>query len=272
MSQRASVGSVLLCLSDEECYRAWSNRGAPRHCHRCCGVDLAIAVADPIVRVVVCELSRTTRSTGIAVGLIGKLDEHITLILRAELSPSIAREIIHLARTVRDVRVSLIGVDDLAMELQSFVAVEEQSHADAAIIRRIAHEMDNWRPEIFVAAAVAGRRRTQVVTLATMCAIPIRTLEWRLHAAGVLPARKPLGWMLSLHSVWRLDVLGWPLKRAAHAAGFSSSEGLGNYVSRHLGARPIELARSGFEPLLERFVNQLAGPWRDGEVRNSGDS
>jgi hypothetical protein len=76
--------------------------------------------------------------------------------------------------------------------------------------------------------------------------------------AGLLAAKKLLGWSLVLHTAWRIEILERAPKQAAYAAGFESSAALGEYLHRHAGVRPRELSRPGtFGALLGRFDDAL---------------
>jgi hypothetical protein len=65
--------------------------------------------------------------------------------------------------------------------------------------------------------------------------------------------------MLTLHTIWRLDVLGWSLKRAAAVAGMLEARRLAEYVWRHTSVRPGKLlSNGGFNTTLERASTALS--------------
>jgi transcriptional regulator GlxA family with amidase domain len=118
---------------------------------------------------------------------------------------------------------------------------------------------------IVTAALVLGKRRVSVRDLAAVTDTPLRTLEWRLAQCDMRPANEILGFILSLHIVWRLEAMAWPLKRIACAAGFTSSAALCRYVQRHIGERPRTMMKSlRFDKLaslgnLRRHANGASG-------------
>jgi len=71
-----------------------------------------------------------------------------------------------------------------------------------------------------------------------------------------------LGWILSLHVLWRLDILRWTPKQAAAASDFRSVEAMSAFVARQTGCRPrAVMAAGGFERLLHACVER----WQRGE-------
>lgn len=176
-------------------------------------------------------------------------------ILRAELSCNVVRGIVSLSAHPGLARLSLRSVRPADVDVQE--ALRGTSHApDFLILRSFATDRLAREPGILIAAIVCGARRTRIRTLARACRIAPRTLQWRLARAGFPEARELLGWVLALHSVWRLEALEWPLKRVAAQAGFSSGESLCSYVHRHVGARPKTLCRDGgFWQLLAQFAS-----------------
>ena len=121
----------------------------------------------------------------------------------------------------------------------------------------ILRELEARVPERFrgivVTAILAGTSRFSVRELAHRCDIGVRTLDWRLRSSPCSP-RKLLGWIMCLHAAWRLDVLGWTLKRVAAEAGFSDSAAVSDLMQRLAHIRPGALAhRGGFWKLLDDF-------------------
>jgi hypothetical protein len=113
--------------------------------------------------------------------------------------------------------------------------------------------------DIMATAAIAGHRRTPVRALARLSGVNVRVLESRLKTAGLIPAEHLLGWMVSLHTLWRRDVLAWTPKRTATSANFETSDVWTSYVARQVGARPATLLRSGgFANLLDRCATRMS--------------
>lgn len=95
------------------------------------------------------------------------------------------------------------------------------------------------------AALRIGRRRASLHALAIECALPDRTLQWRLKKYTRCSACDMLAYSLLAHAAWDLEREGWNVKRIAGAAGFGSREAFTNYVRRHLGLTPRQLSSAG---------------------------
>ncbi len=186
-----------------------------------------------------------------------RVSEYVPLLLRVRLTAPVTREIARVSKVTSNVHISLRGIDSLEADVQRLLSDGTACIAEQSIIGKIERLHPRIR-DIVVAAAVAGRRRVGVKDFASFCEMPVRTLEWRLQAANAPTARRLLGWMVALHTAWRMDGLGWPLKRAALAAGFSSPEALGNYIQRHAQMRPVVLCRAGFGSVLDSFMQEVA--------------
>jgi hypothetical protein len=66
--------------------------------------------------------------------------------------------------------------------------------------------------------------------------------------------------VLLLYAMWRIEVLGWPVKRAAVAAGFPDRNAFANYVARQAACSIGELKRrGGLDLMLSEFVGFLHG-------------
>jgi hypothetical protein len=176
------------------------------------------------------------------------------IILRSRLSPASANAIVAVASVCNDGCISLIGIDDLDAQVVAVAQSALSPSADLAIV----NESDGDRPHplrhAIVAAAAIGRGRAAVSDLARAMAVPVRTLQWRIASRSGLSTSDLLAWSVAIHTLWRLDVLAWPLKRCASAAGFSDANGLSAFVRRHVGQTPRELHRAGgFHGLLGRW-------------------
>jgi AraC-like DNA-binding protein len=169
-----------------------------------------------------------------------------------------ARDLLVLSRSGLDVRVLIKGYEDLAAEVRALRAARPEPCADATILRRIGGLVNPPALKVVVGAVVSGKKRLRVHDLAQRCGHVVRTMERVLSGAALPKAGHLLGWSTALHGLWRLEVLEWPIKRAAAEAGFHSVGAFSNYVRRHTGARPTHLLEAiGFRSLLERFAGVL---------------
>jgi hypothetical protein len=219
--------------------------------------DLIAALRSTNVSAVVWELSASTADQ-----LHGVLEVAgglgIPVLLRTTLSTATARELVRLGAHVRDVRVSLAGYDDLILDVQHLLRCASTRSPALVILDRLKDRALTPGMEVVVASTILGKRRTTVRACGVALSVPVRTLEARLRAEGFPVARQLLGWSVSLHLLWRIDVLGYTLKTAADLGGFSSSEAASNYVERQVGYRPGLLRRaSGFQSLLEQYATRI---------------
>jgi hypothetical protein len=76
-----------------------------------------------------------------------------------------------------------------------------------------------------------------------------------------------LGLMITLHTAWRLDVLGWVASEASSAGGFGkNSRALSKYIARHMDVDFDRLGRAGtFDVLLEEVSTIIAYSERHGK-------
>ncbi len=180
----------------------------------------------------------------------------LPIVLRFSMTPGSIGHLLHELRRSEAVHLSL-SHEPIAELLDSLIADPLGRDAAPAILARTGPKVPYRAIAILVGAITLGRQRCSVRCLATACGLPTRTLEWRLKTSGMLPARCLLGWCTSLHSAWRMDVLGWSAKRAAAVAGFASSATFSSYTFRHVGILPTRLNRSGgYAALLERFSEE----------------
>ena len=178
----------------------------------------------------------------------------VPVVLRGTPTQSGAREILAAAGRLTRGRVSLVGFDDLRDDVAHMLTHPCYPGPELAALKACGSRLLASVRGIVVAAAVLARRRTHVSTLASACGISKRSVEYRLARAGMQPARTLLGWSVALHTVWSLDLLHWPLKRCAAAAGFTDAEGLSEYVRRHVGERPRRTCdEGGFAAALLRW-------------------
>jgi hypothetical protein len=177
----------------------------------------------------------------------------IPVVLRLELDQSVARELNRISSSIAPLRLSTRHFDDFERDIAlsfprpSWQGVRPRT-AHLAILERLSENTPADVLDITTGAVLAGHRKTSVESLARLCKLPVRTLEWRLAASQVLPARALLGWTVSLHAMWRLDVLGMVPKRVASEGGFATAEALYALVNRHTGSRPADIRRHGASP------------------------
>ncbi len=218
--------------------------------------EVLAALAEPGVSGLVWELSsKVPRLPEAIPAAIGVAAQRIPLLVRADYSSSNMREIVALASVAAQLRVSLCNFDDLADDLTGMIADPPETNAEQMIIKTVAPRLDALVRHIIVVAAIIGKRRTHVTDVAHLTGLNERTLEWRFRAVGGPTPTKVLGWMVALHTMWRLEVLGWSVKRAADAAHFRDAAALSNYMYGHFGARPrraLELGGSSY--WLGRFI------------------
>jgi len=174
-----------------------------------------------------------------------------------------ARQIIKLLHYLPQAEVLLDGYDDpLRGVIRAMDALPERQ-ATQCMIGPLVASVSTTVSDIVAAAILGGHRRITVSVLAQICALPIRTLEWRLRACGAPEARRMLGWVLSLHVLWRLDMLRRTPKQVAAASGFRSAEAMSAFVGRQTGCRPrAVMASGGFERLLDACVQR----WQHGDL------
>lgn len=176
------------------------------------------------------------------------------VILRGALDEPFARLVSECSRGLSYCFVSLRQFDDLASDLAH--VLDHGGAADPALILvdAVVPLVPTGARVPVVAAAVLGRRRTRLPAFARCCSLSARALEYRLERHSLPHAGKLLGWSLALHTLWRHEVLGWPLKRCAATAAFSESGTLSAYIRRHVQHRPhVLLEAGGFMQLLARW-------------------
>lgn len=177
-----------------------------------------------------------------------------------------ARQLIQLARLIPCLRLSARSVDGFDDQIIDWLPAPHQPTGEQAIINGLATARLTRRFALAVKAAVAAKRHMPVSAFATAIHVPQRTVEGRLRAEGSFEAWRLLGWSVSLHAFWRLEVRRWSLKRVAVSLGFGSAEALGSHLQRHLGERPRALlARQSFESILEAYRDRIESGF-DGEA------
>ena len=117
-----------------------------------------------------------------------------------------------------------------------------------------------------MATAVLGYKRQRVSVVAKWCCVSERTLERRLAAGALPPARTLLSWSLAIHSAWRLEALDWSAKRVAASAELSSVAALSKHLSHHFARGISKIREQGFEQTLAEYRLALLARDRKGAV------
>lgn len=186
-------------------------------------------------------------------------DNELPFLVHAQLKRSVVRDLVSLSRSVSALQISLCGFDDLVEEARRVIDGRREPSPDQAILKSVAAHADGVL-DIVATAAIVGRRRTSVRELADVLRLRPRTIEWRLKSVGMMSPERLLGRMLSLHVLWRMQKLEWPLKRIAAAAGFSGPPAISNYILGHIGLRPTRAAADReFEEWLAVLVQGFVG-------------
>ena len=251
-------GGAPLCVAliDDSIDRQALARLVPRGQLRLCtSADTVIAAAEGAsAACVVWEL----RAENIG-GLLRVLDQirgrvlMTPVLVRTQIGAATARSVVRLSTFGIPLIGSLRPVDDIEMAVRQMWEFQPPA-ASMAIIARVAPLTHPAALGVVVAAVIVGASRTTVGSLARACRLPVRTLEEHLRRAHGPTPRRLSAWILALHTLWRLDICGWTLRRCALAAGYTVPEELSNYVARNVGARPSKLlGNGGFEALLQRF-------------------
>jgi len=181
------------------------------------------------------------------------------IVWRFVLTPEAARRITLIAGWLPNGRVSLRGFDDLNADVDELLQSPIAPTAELRVLEGLALGPPPQVHMAVVAAAILGRRRRRLADLARACRAPPRTIQWQLSHHGEQTASDLLGWSVALHTMWRVDVLNWSLKRSAVTAGFPSGDALSDYVCRHVGRRPRTLhLQGGFEALLGQWRGLLS--------------
>jgi AraC-like DNA-binding protein len=192
---------------------------------------------------------------------LGDLQERgtgIPVIIRLSLTRTNAAWLIYSAAASVRYRVSLRGFDNLGDDVSREIAERCRGGAFARIAALLG-DVPSPVLNIVVGSAAIGHHRTTVPTLARACGMSPRTLEWRLSRNGVASGARLLRVMLTLHTVWCIEMMGWTVKRTSVGAGFATRSGLSNFLQRQTGHSPSEfIAFGGFEELARGLPRQLA--------------
>lgn len=184
---------------------------------------------------------------------------------RVDLAEVSARHLIQLARLLPRLRLSTRGIDAFDGDMIDWLRRPDQPAAEHVIINRLATISRTSSVGLAIKAAVAAKRRVHVQEFSRAIGVPRRTIEGRLSGKSATRMWRLIGWSVSLHALWRLDVQQWSLEQTATSLHFGSAEALGSHLARHLGERPRALlAHRNFESILDRYYRRLASASDDG--------
>ena len=183
---------------------------------------------------------------------------HIRTLLRTSLRRNaIERLVSACSRSIR-CRISIRGLDNFGSDLRGMISGNDDRGATRLILEEIAREIPAIARDVVVGAAAIGWQRTSVADLATACHIAERTVDWRLAHAGLISGSALLGQILCVHSVWRMEVLGWSPKQTAGRSGFGNVAAFTNFLKRHTGMTPgAAIAEGGGRWLLAQLLASL---------------
>ncbi|GIW50986.1 MAG: hypothetical protein KatS3mg081_0341 [Gemmatimonadales bacterium] len=191
------------------------------------------------------------------VGALAALDDLPPVLVCWHPSVPAARELVGLSTLVSDLRVVVPGYEDVGLAVKGLVG-SVPSGGESVILRGVSPVLVPPSSQVVVGAVVAGRRRVWLSQLARCCGLSVRTMQRWLKGAGLPPPARLLGWCISLHALWWLDLQAWPERKVCQQMGFSSCSALSRYVKRHVGAAPAVLRRKlGFAGLLDGFKDLL---------------
>jgi hypothetical protein len=211
------------------------------------------------VRIIVWELAAGDEKEAASLArAVANRGSQVSILIRLELFAASSRRLLRLADDLPNVHLSLGRQEDLALAIARLDESPRDRSASPVILKRLLPVVPADLTEIVAIAVIAGQRHPSVEELATLCRLPVRTLQSHITEAHSMPAKDLLGSMISLHALWRIDVLQWPSKRAAQQAEFPTREAWSRYIENHTGARPLRLRRNGgFADLLDRCVVAL---------------
>lgn len=181
------------------------------------------------------------------------------LILCIDLTHRVARQLAAVASVPISPQLAVYGYDDIPNMTEALREGQIPVPAFRAMAEPLLQSTPRDGQWIVAAAIVTGHQRLTSLAFAELCNTPRRTLEWRLASIQMPAPGRLLGMMLSLHGLWRLDILEWSVKQVASASGFTSARTWSNYLERHTKARPLALiAGGGFSAYLQRVAAMLS--------------
>ncbi len=190
---------------------------------------------------------------------VGAEDAPPRLLIYTDLTQPAARVIAALASHPLDFRFVLRSEGIFATEFAAILNEQRSAYARTPLLREMQPRLTGAVAQILMGSVFLGVRKTGPGDLAAMCTMSVRSIEHRLAQAGLRTPHWILGWMCTLHSLWRLEQLQRDVKEVARTAGFETRQAFTNYVRRYAGFPPVSLlAKEGFHGAMRRFARQIA--------------
>lgn len=179
-----------------------------------------------------------------------QLSIRVPVLVHAQSSGSVMRELVTLANRAADLRVSLVDFGDFEYECRTLLAGLPQTSATQPIMATIGPLVRGASTRILGTAAVASKRRISVSRLAAFLECTPGTLRRWVGSSGPEPHHL-MGLLTGLHVAWRRAILDWSVKRTAAETG-SAIAALDHYVRRHCRCRLADLTEpQQFSDLLQ---------------------
>src|SRR5690606_22719209 len=156
--------------------------------------------------VVVNLLNSSPSCAGEALMELGGILGSARLIIVLSLRTLRMRDVNFLSTHCPHAEVVINGIDSLGRMVQ-MGARHNAEQGYTQILTPLAPVYAEPMRSIVARAVLVARRRIAVAAFAAQCGIAPRTLEVRCKCGGAPEPRALLGWILSLHVVWRLDML-----------------------------------------------------------------
>lgn len=190
--------------------------------------------------------------------LVGFLERHSArLVVRSTIDVASVREVLALARRVRDLGVSVRGCSD-ATDLGASL-LEPDNGPTGWVLDQISSHFSADAACYIGAALCISRSRVSVADYAKAVGQAVRTLQQSHRSVGLPSPHRTLVWCQAIWASWRLQRWGLTCKQAAQRGGFSASSAMGTALSRIVGLPPSRFARNGgVTALTERFAHDAA--------------
>lgn len=163
----------------------------------------------------------------------------VPVLVHAQPSSSVMRELVTLATRAADLRMSLVGFGDFEHECRTLMACLPQSSATQPIVAAIGPSLPRAQTQVLATAAIASKRRISVRSFAAFLECTPGTIRRWVGSTGPEPHHL-IGLLTSVHVAWRRAVLDWSVKRTAAETG-SAVAALDHYVRRHCRCRLTDM-------------------------------
>lgn len=178
--------------------------------------------------------------------------------LVCDLSPAAAEEVARLARAAIDVRVWLRSEGLFGNALAAFVAGGVPDGPEAVMLRKLPQGRSRTARLVITIAILLGARKRDVAALSAASGMSIRSLQRLLYAEGLPSPRELLGLSMTVHSMYRIDCMGWSVASTSDFMGYRESHQLVHAISRRTGMPPRRLSHTaGFHEVLDRFERAI---------------